>query len=161
MGWDVAAVEETAPSLLGSRNELQRHGVLGEILVVNLRRETRPVSAARPGSAPKAVDSGHRLLWLVLGGGVGLSLSVAIMSAVTRNQELAAETREPPWLAVQTSEQVRELRAEVAKLKQIVDIQRAENQMLRLEIATVQSQIQEIKSPTPVGHAGPVLIRDK
>lgn len=108
-------------------------------------------------------DNGHQVMWVVLGGGVCLSLMLAILamfSVIARSShEVPPEPREPPWVAVQTTEQINDLKEQVEKLKETIDAQQGEIQRLRTEVQTAHCMIQEVKNPTPVGHAGPVLIQ--
>ena len=113
--------------------------------------------------APKAIDNGHvtvhshAILWLALGLGICLSLTIAIMSAVSRGHQVVPETQAPAWVNVQATEQINDLKDEVAKLKETIEAQQVEIQKLWREVQTAQFQVLEIKNPTPVGHAGLVL----
>jgi len=118
--------------------------------------ETSTVSA-RTRVVPRATDDSHAALWGALGVGICLSLTIAIASAATRGHQAVPEPRESAWVNVLATEQINDLKDEVAKLKETIEAQQVEIQKLWREVQTAQCQVQEIKNPTPVGHAGPVL----
>jgi len=149
------AVAQLSAQFRLAQSPLPIEGKEVAVPVNSLSTITRVVPRAMNNS--HVTEKSHAPLWVALGLGICLSLTIAIMSAVSRGHQVVPETQAPAWIAVQATEQINDLKDEAAKLRETIEAQQAEIQKLWREVQTAQCQVLEIKNPTPVGHAGLVL----